>query len=109
MSTPFALIALCAFALSLGACDKTPTSPPTPTVNRPAPTESGVATGALADPSLPSAQSVFPPASIAAAGSAPGRTDGLRNPAQESTGMPMPGQNNDHSAPVRPAKPASSP
>jgi hypothetical protein len=28
---------------------------------------------------------------------------------QESSAMPMPGQNNDHSAPVGPAKRASSP
>jgi hypothetical protein len=28
--------------------------------------------------------------------------------AQESSQMPIPGQNNDHSAPVVPAKPASS-
>jgi hypothetical protein len=29
--------------------------------------------------------------------------------AQESAAMPLPGQNNDHSAPLIPAKPASQP
>ena len=112
MNTPFALIALCASALWLGACDKTPTSPPTPVVSQPASTESGVAVGSVPDPSLPSAKSVFPSANNTQADATPSRSDGTRNPDQESTpatDKPMPGQNNDHSAPLGPTKSASSP
>jgi ribosomal protein L3 len=36
-------------------------------------------------------------------------SDGERSPSQVSKGMPMPGQNNDHSAPLDTAKSASSP
>ena len=60
MNTPFALIAICACALSLAACDKTPTTPPTPMMSNPVPTEPAAPT--VADPSLPSAESVFPSA-----------------------------------------------
>ncbi len=109
MNTPFALIALCACLLSLGACDKSPTTPPTPIVINSVPTESAATTGSVTDPSLPSAKAVFPSASATQAGSTPGRTDGIRNPAQEATGTMMPGQNNDHSAPLGPSKSASSP
>jgi hypothetical protein len=38
-----------------------------------------------------------------------GRTNGTMTRAEESSAMPMPGQNNDHSAPIGPAKRASSP
>jgi len=109
MNSPIALFALCAGVLSLGACDKTPTTPSAPLVDMPAQTGSGATAGPVADPSLPSAASVFPPASAANADSMVGRSDGTRRPAQESTATPMPGQNNDHSAPVGPAKRASSP
>lgn len=109
MNTYVASIALCACVLGLSACDRTPTAPPTAMVEKPVPTESVARVGPATDPSLPSAQSVFPPASAATADPTPGRPDGTRNPAQEAIGTPMPGQNNDHSAPVAPAKPASSP
>ena len=36
-----------------------------------------------------------------------GRTNKSMSRAEESTAMPMPGQNNDHSAPLPPAKRAS--
>jgi hypothetical protein len=39
----------------------------------------------------------------------PGRSNDTISAAQESTAMPMPGQNNDHSAPLGPAKRATSP
>lgn len=103
MRTPFALIALFSSVLWLGACDKTPTAPPTPI------TESGARAGPVGDPSLPSTESVFPPANTNTAKPTVAATDGERNPAQESKGLPMPGQNNDHSAPLDTAKRASSP
>lgn len=115
MNKPLTLIALCIGVLSLGACDKTPTTPPTPMVDKPLPTQSAATTGTVADPSLPSATSVFSRANTAnttAADPTPGRPDGTRNTAQEATpatGQPIPGQNNDHSAPLGPAQRASSP
>ncbi len=109
MHTPFALIALCTCVLFLGACEKTPTSPPAPMVSDPAPTESRATTGSVATPSVPSAESVFSTANATKVDPPPGRSNRTMSAAQESTAMPMPGQNNDHSAPLTPAKPASSP
>jgi hypothetical protein len=109
MQTPFAVIALCASMLSLGACDKTPTTPPAPSVGQPSPTESPVTAGSAADPSVPSAESVFPRATATRADPTLGRSNSAMSAAQESTAMPMPGQNNDHSAPIGPARRASSP
>lgn len=110
MNTPQTLIAICACALSLGACDKTPTTPPsapTPMVNNPVPIEPAAPT--VADPSLPSAESVFPTATPTHADPTPGRPDGTRKPSQEAMGTVIPGQNNDHSAPLAPAQAASTP
>ena len=108
MNTPFALIALCACVLGLSACDKTQPIPPTPTVNKPLVNES-VATAGSVDPSLPPIQSVLSPAAATKADPTAGRSNTTMSAAQESTAMPMPGQNNDHSAPLGPAKRASSP
>lgn len=107
MKSPLALI--CAGVLALGACDKTPTSPPTPVVTTPVPTESAATAGPATDPSVPSAESVFPNANTPIATANPGRSMAPLSDAQESTAMPMPGQNNDHSAPAAPASRASSP
>lgn len=105
MNTPSALIALSACVMLLSACDKTPIKPPTPTLSTPLPSTSGGATtGTPTDPSLPSASSVFPPGTAPKADPTLGPTDGTRKPAQESETKPMPGQNNDHSAPLSPAK-----
>jgi len=109
MNPPFTLIALCACVLWLGACDKTPTNLPTPMVNKPVPTESGAMAGSVADPSVPPAASVLPPATATKADPTLGRSNSTMSAAQESTAMPMPGQNNDHSAPLGPAQRASSP
>lgn len=108
MNTPATLIALCASVLALGACDKTPTAPPTPTVIGSVPTDPA-ATAPVDDPSLPSAESVFPGPNASSTDASPGRPDGTRNTAQEAIGIPIPGQNNDHSAPAVPAQPASAP
>ena len=112
MPTRLFLIALGTCLLALGACDQKPTGPrtPTPTVLQPALTEAAATAGPVASPSVPSAESVFPPASAAAA-AAPmqERSNRTMSAAQESTAMPMPGQNNDHSAPLGTAKRASAP
>ena len=108
MRKPFTLIALCTGALALNACDKTPTSHPAPIVE-PVQTESAAAAGPVATTSVPSADSVFSPASAAKADPTLGRSNSTMSAAQESTAMPIPGQNNDHSAPLGPAKRASAP
>jgi hypothetical protein len=98
MKTPFPVMVLCASVLFVSACDKTPTKPPLPTATQPANAPSA------ADPSVPSAESVFAPGSSAKDEPALGKTDGTRKPAQESETKLMPGQNNDHSAPLSTAK-----
>lgn len=108
MRMPFAVIALCASALALNACDKTPTSPPAPVV-KPVQTESAAAAGSVASTSVPSADSVLSPANATTADPTLGRSNSPMSAAQQSTAMPMPGQNNDHSAPLGSAKRASAP
>jgi len=95
--------------LLLAACEKTP---PHPEV-RDAWAGSGAASATAAASWLPPADS----ASMAASAARPVATmpqTGERNNAAtgsgpESRSMPMAGQNNDHSAPLAAAKPASSP
>ena len=100
--------ALIAASLALGACSKTPTEPPTPVMQ---PVQEAPASRApdATDPSVPAAASVVAPAVQAKPAPDGGRTNSSMSSAQESSRMPMPGQNNDHSAPLGPAKPASGP
>lgn len=93
MNAPSIWITLFACGPLLMGCDKTPTTSPLPT-----------AAPSAADPSVPSAESVFAPGDAAKADPALGKTDGTRKPAQESETKLMPGQNNDHSAPLGTAK-----
>ncbi|MBT9492904.1 MAG: hypothetical protein IV107_11290 [Paucibacter sp.] len=64
-----------------------------------------------ATPSVPAAAEVFANADNTTANKADptaGRSNSAMSRTQESTAMPMPGQNNDHSAPLTPPKkPAS--
>ena len=109
MRAPMVFTVLSLNVLLLAACDKTP---PRPEV-RDAWTGSGAASAATSASWLPPADS----ASMAASAAAPVATvpqTGERNNAAtgsgpESRSMPMAGQNNDHSAPLASAKPASSP
>jgi hypothetical protein len=118
--------ALILTTLLLGACDRSATSPmataPTASQAMPAATasaaEEAAATAAISstasaasgtDPSVPPAASVLEPAPAAKADAAQGRTNKAMSRTQESTAMPMPGQNNDHSAPLPPARRASAP
>lgn len=100
MNTPLTLIALCACVVLLGACDKTPEAPTAPVVNQPVPDGYGATAGPASDPSLPPAESVFPPGAEARTDPALGETDGTRKPKQASEQKLLPGQNNDHSAPL---------
>lgn len=70
---------------------------------------SGAASADAPDTSVPAAASVFGATSAASASAAGARLNQSMSRAQESAAMPMPGQNNDHSAPLGPPKPASSP
>lgn len=107
MNSRLALSALVACLLGLAACDKTSTPPQTPVVDAPA--AATATAGSASDPSVPSAASVFPAASAIKAETPTVRSNSAMSAAQESTAMPMPGQNNDHSAPAGPAKRASAP
>jgi hypothetical protein len=97
----FVAAGLCLAALALGACDKKPpTTPPKPVVEASVALHGSTTAGA-ADPSLPSADSVFSPKNEAPKSDpAAGRSNNATSPAQEPVSMPLPGQNNDHSAPL---------
>jgi hypothetical protein len=58
---------------------------------------------------VPSAESAFPPTNAGKQDQTQGRSDGTRVPSQGSTGVQMPGQNNDHSAPLGASGRASAP
>lgn len=95
----FELIALIGLAaLSLSACDKRPPTPPAPQVVSPVATES-----------VPAAEDVFSsPATTTKPDPTAGRSNNAMSRTQESTAMPMPGQNNDHSAALTPPKATAS-
>lgn len=102
-STPLAAAGL--VMLSLWGCARQEPVPPPPAA-------SPAATAAMSerDPSVPDASTVFAPAAAASvATAAAGRANQTLTPKEESVAMPMPGQNNDHSAPVAPARRASAP
>ncbi|MDQ7745072.1 hypothetical protein [Hydrogenophaga pseudoflava] len=98
MKTSSVLIALVAGGSLLTACDRTTPTPPVSTAPPPA------SAPATTDPSVPPAASVIPPGSVAKEDPALGQTDGNRKPAQESDTKLLPGQNNDHSAPLGTAR-----
>jgi hypothetical protein len=98
----------------LGACSPAPTpdrtariAPPLPEV---APVVGAASAASSADTSLPDAASVVAPAVATKPDpAAAGRTNTTMSRDQESSAMPLPGQNNDHSAPLPPARRASAP
>lgn len=108
LRTSYSVAALGLIALSLGACDKPSPRPPAPTVNA-APLRSGAAAGNAADTSVPAAEAVLTPGAAAKPDPVAGRTNSSMTRAQEAGAMPLPGQNNDHSAPVAPPKRSSAP
>jgi hypothetical protein len=102
------LAALVVAVALLSACSKTPSQPSvplaTPADNAPGPTTAGAA-----DTSVPTAGSVLKPAVAVKTDPAAGRSNNAMSRDQESSAMPLPGQNNDHSAALTPAKRASAP
>ena len=100
-------VVLVATASLLVACSKnappeTPAALTTPVQDGKAPTTSGAP-----DPSVPPAGSVLTSTAASEPDGSAGRSNNAMSNAQESRAMPMPGQNNDHSAPQAPAKRAS--
>lgn len=94
MNTSLVWVALFAVGSLLTGCDRTT---PTPSLSTaPPPATAPVTT----DPSVPATETVIPPGSVAKEDPALGQTDGNRKPAQESDTKLLPGQNNDHSAPL---------
>lgn len=99
--------------LALMACSKAGPEVPAP-VTMPLPpapvtAEVAVPSAAAASTSVPAAASVFTPPAETKPDPAAGRSNKAMSRAEESTAMPLPGQNNDHSAPLPPAKRASGP
>ena len=95
-------LALALTLLVLSGCDadRTPTPSPAPV---PLPT-----TMTAGDPSVPPAAAVLAtPAGGASAADPTGRTNKAMTRTEESAAMPMPGQNNDHSAALASPKPAT--
>lgn len=105
----FALFsAACLATALLTACDKSAPEPASGPASGPAeypvtsPPAPSAPPAALPDP-MPPASAVLPPN---AGKTLPGQstTDGTRKPAQTSPGVLVPGQNNDHSAPISPGR-----
>ncbi len=98
MQQHIALLTL-ASVLSLSACDKHPERPtPLLKTEEQQKTNSTAITGSQTG--VPSAESVFSGSTATQPIQPTGRPSGAMTPAQEKSGMPLPGQNNDHSAPL---------
>lgn len=103
------LLACTALALLASACSKDrPEASVLPTP--PAVAESAGPAARPADTSVPAAESVvMPTGTTPRADATAGRANAAMTRSEESSAMPTPGQNNDHSAPLAPAKRASGP
>lgn len=92
-------------AVLLTACGRDKSEPPVPTLSSTGAASAPFTTPAV-DPSMPVAPPLVQNQAIAPQNAA----SGVRTPAAQEAGppwVPMPGQNNDHSAPTRPASAAS--
>jgi hypothetical protein len=96
VSTTLTTLVVCITLLS--ACDKPPVAPsPLATPPEQAIKNSSIIAGS--DTAVPNAESVFPNITTTQPAQPTGRPTGAMTKEQESRGMPIPGQNNDHSAP----------
>jgi hypothetical protein len=108
------MTSVCMAALSLGACTDSPSVPaslpasipPVSTTATPVVDNAAVATSST-DQSVPAAETVLTPAKDIKLDPAAGRVNTTMTKTQESTAMPLPGQANDHSAPLPASKPAT--
>lgn len=92
----------------MSGCNKSPSAPPTPKTSAPQ-TEAVPVKAGSPDTTVPDADSVLGPSAAPTSAPAAGRSNDAMTRDQESSAMPMPGQNNDHSAPAAPAKGSSAP
>jgi hypothetical protein len=97
MRASISLAAVGLVALQLCGCNQAAPEPP----------ESGPAQGSNPNTSVPPSAAIIAPPPATKTDPAAGRSNSTMSQAQESTAMPMPGQNNDHSAPLTPDKRAS--
>ena len=87
--------------LGLVACNKGVTDAPQP---RTTPTQPAVTRPVTPVVTVPSADAVLPSAGVAPNATSPtGRSNTSLTRSEEANAMPLPGQNNDHSAPVTPS------
>ena len=104
------LIALGVSALVLSACDKGPLRPTVPKVEANKVEADAANRAPVGSTTVPAAASVIdhsrpqPKADVAE-----GRSNSAMTRAQESSAMPVAGQNNDHSAPLKSEERASAP
>ncbi len=103
MNHLFIRIAQIAILLTASACKQPPDTTPLPnstadTVKQELKNRSG--NGSDSNYGVPTADSVFPDTAATQPVAPTGRPSGAMTPAQEKSGMPLPGQNNDHSAPL---------
>jgi hypothetical protein len=99
-------------AAGLIGCQKTPDASKPPAAERSATSASqafpGTQSGSETTTSVPPVETGVAPATAKASGPAGlGRSNNNMSRAQESNAMPLPGQANDHSAPLAPDKQAS--
>ena len=104
------IVAVCGLsALLLTACERDRLAPALPRVE-PLKIETTSTLPAGSGTSVPTASSVFPAAAETPNPAATTvRTNKTMTRSEEATAMPLPGQNNDHSAPVGTARRASGP
>ncbi|MDP3701281.1 MAG: hypothetical protein Q8R72_10295 [Hylemonella sp.] len=109
MRTQSQILAAVFSLLTLSACDKGPV-PLDAASDKPASAAPGFRLPSTVDTSVPPADSVaMPSAAPAGPAAAVGRSNSAMTAREQSGAMPLPGQNNDHSAPATstkaPAKP----
>jgi hypothetical protein len=102
------LLALAVTAFMTSACDKV-SERPTPLISTAEQQRASSIITIGSSTGVPSAASVFSGTTSTLLVAPTGRPSGVMTPAQEMSGMPIPGQNNDHSAPLATTNPASNP
>jgi hypothetical protein len=109
MRTTIQMLAGVLSVLLLSACDKGP-APLGAAPDKPASAAEGGRSPAAVETSVPPADSVaMPSAAPAGSAAAVGRSNSPMTAREESGAMPLPGQNNDHSAPASNTKAPSTP
>lgn len=106
---PSTWVAVSLSALCLTACDKGPLGPTVPKVEAVKVEPDAAKRSPVEGTTVPPADSVVERANQTPKAGATVRSNSELTAAQESSAMPVPGQNNDHSAPLKSAEGASVP